>query len=48
MINDLTFSTSFALVGLLLGEAMAETQHDEQSASTGTPGTQLSFQFAQS
>ena len=45
LINDLTFSTSFVLVGMLLNEAMATTEHDG-SATTDPSGPQYSFEFA--
>jgi hypothetical protein len=45
LINDLPFPTSFVLVGMLLNEAMATTEHDG-SAATDPSGPQYSFEFA--
>ena len=44
VINDLTFPTSFVLVGILLNEAMIKTEHDGSAATD--PGSQYSFEFA--
>jgi hypothetical protein len=45
LITDLTFLTSFFLVGMLLNEAMARTEHDGSTAADPS-GSQYSFEFA--
>jgi hypothetical protein len=48
LINDLTFSDSFALVGIFLGESVVAAQNDGQPKPAGASSGQLSFQFVDS